>query len=52
VSSHGSLDSHWHRPLHITSFLSEMMLTRPAKAVNVARDSLETRESPVYTELR
>src|SRR5436190_23329794 len=26
VSSHGSLDSHWHRPLHITSFLSEKML--------------------------
>src|SRR5881397_3212547 len=36
VSRPGSLDSHWHRPLHITSFLSLLMLTRRSKAVNVS----------------
>src|SRR3989442_7970079 len=40
VSRPGSLDSHWHRPLHITSFLSELMLTRLSDAVNVSAVAL------------
>src|SRR5439155_25533330 len=44
VSLHGSLDSHWHRPLHITSFLSHSMLTRRDGLVNVNEGCM--REGP------
>src|SRR5438128_670161 len=46
VSSYGSLDSHWHRPLHITSFLSEMMLQVP-ELPSMSQEIHWVRERPV-----